>query len=201
VLPPASRFGAVRSAAAIGLALGLAFGLGTCGGGPGAGSSSSSGQKPTKAVTSGNRTPLPAGKNPSPISVMVCSRRTRGEIAYALGMTATVPAPTWRDHLYSCHFDYPDGMLTLSVKELSSWSETYAWFASLKVRLGDRGALGNLGQGAFTTRDGGIVVRKDWKVLYVDISGLPPRFGKPATTRGEVAVTIADLILGCWAGD
>jgi len=61
--------------------------------------------------------------------------------------------------------------------------------------------LQGLGQGAFQTTDGSVVVRKDWKVLLVDTSGLPARFGVPATTSGEVAVTVGDIILGCWAGD
>ena len=28
-------------------------------------------------------------------------------------------------HLYACRYTYPDGSFTLSVKELSSWNETY----------------------------------------------------------------------------
>lgn len=66
---------------------------------------------------------------------------------------------------------------------------------------GNVGPLGNLGQGAFTTTDGSVVVRKDWKVLLVDISGLPARFGVPPTSAADVADTVADVILGCWAGD
>jgi hypothetical protein len=46
-----------------------------------------------------------------------------------------------------------------------------------------------------------VVVRKDWKVLLVDSSKLPPQFGVPATPSGDVAVTVADVILGCWSGD
>jgi hypothetical protein len=87
------------------------------------------------------------------------------------------------------------------VKELSSWSETSAYFHSFASSMGDVGSLGNLGQVAFTTSDGSVVVRKDWKVLLVDISPLPPQFGKPPTSRADVAYTIAALILGCWAGD
>jgi hypothetical protein len=132
---------------------------------------------------------------------MVCSSKAQKEIAEALGERATVPRPTWKDHLYRCRYEYSMGAFSLSVKELSSWSETYAYYGAAKKALGDRGAIGNLGQGAFITSAGGIVVRKDWKVLYVDISSLPARFGRPATTRAEVAVTISDLILGCWAGD
>jgi len=35
----------------------------------------------------------------------------------------------------------------------------------------------------------------------VDNSGLPAQFGVPPTSSGAVAVTVADVILGCWAGD
>ena len=132
---------------------------------------------------------------------MVCSAKARAELAAPLGMTATVSVPTWSDHTYGCRYGYPDGSFALSVKELSSWPETDAYFAGLGARLGDTGKVTGLGQGAFTTSDGSIVVRKDWKVLLVDISGLPAQFGVPPTSRADVAYTIADLILGCWQGD
>jgi len=35
----------------------------------------------------------------------------------------------------------------------------------------------------------------------VNPTGLPARFGVPPTSSASVAVTVADLILGCWAGD
>lgn len=146
--------------------------------------------------------PLPAGRLPSKISKEVCARKAENEISEVLGVTPVqVRTPTWVDHLYSCRYQYSDGVMTLSVKELSSWAQTKAYFASLGSQLGDVGALQNLGQGAFTTNDGSVVVRKDYKVLLVDISGLPSQFGVPPTSSGDVADTVADVILGCWAGD
>ncbi|HKH88312.1 MAG TPA: hypothetical protein VKA05_05795 [Acidimicrobiales bacterium] len=147
------------------------------------------------------RAPLPAGKNPSEISKMVCSPKAQQEIARILGVTAHVETPTWVGHLYSCRYDYPSGSFVLSVKELSSWSETYGYFDGLGTTLGDKGALANLGQGAFTTSDGSVIVRKDWKVLTVNIAPLPAQFGKPPTSKADVAFTVADIILGCWDGD
>jgi hypothetical protein len=155
----------------------------------------------TGSGTPTTRAPLPAGRLPSEISKMVCSAKAQSELASPLGVTATVAPPTWADHTYACRYRYPDGSFTLSVKELSSWSETHAYFDGLGARLGDTGKVTGLGQEAFTTSDGSIVVRKDWKVLLVDISGLPAQFGVPATSRADVAYTIADLILGCWRGD
>ncbi|MGO8870022.1 MAG: hypothetical protein ACLQPH_01225 [Acidimicrobiales bacterium] len=145
--------------------------------------------------------PLKAGKYPSRISKEVCVTEGPKDVGLALGVRATVSTPTWVDHLYTCRFDYSGPSMTLSVKELSSPEQTTAYFDSLGTQLGVAQELQNLGQGAFQTTDGSVVVRKDYKVLLVDISGLPPEFGNPPTTRAEVAVTVADVILGCWAGD
>ncbi len=145
--------------------------------------------------------PKPAGARPSSIAVQVCAPEARADIGSALGEKATVSRPTWVDHLYQCRYGYPTGSFVLSVKELSSWPQTLAYFHSLSARLGKAGGLQGLGQGAFQTTDGSVVVRKDWKVLLVDTSGLPAQFGVPPTSSGDVAVTVGDVILGCWAGD
>jgi hypothetical protein len=151
--------------------------------------------------SSTTRAPEPAGKNPSAISKEVCADDAQSEIKRVLGVSADVATPTWAAHLYSCRYRYPNGTFVLSVKELSSWSQTYAYFDSIKSSEGDTGPLGNLGQAAFTTANGSVVVRKDWKVLVVNIAPLPKQFGKPPTTRADVAYTVASIILGCWAGD
>jgi hypothetical protein len=91
--------------------------------------------------------------------------------------------------------------MVLSVKELSSWSQTKAYFEQLGRQLGKARTIQALGQGAFQTTNGSMVVRKDWKVLLVDTEGLPAQFGQPPTSSGDVAVTVADVILGCWSGD
>ncbi len=133
---------------------------------------------------------------------MVCAGEAQHEIAEALGLKAVrVTTPTWVDDLYSCAYQYANGSFTLSVKELSSWNQTYAYFDTLGSRYGKARPLGNLGQGAFSETAGSVVVRKDWKVLTVDIAALPAQFGVPPTSSADIAVTVADVILGCWAGD
>ncbi len=142
---------------------------------------------------------------PSPISVQVCAHEAQKEMANALGQTATVSTPTWVGHRYSCIYAYPNdtptGSFAVSVQELSSRSETTAYFDGLAASMGRVRALGTLGEEAFQTTDGSVVVRKDWKVLLVDNAGLPAQFGIPPTSASAVAVTVADVILGCWAGD
>ena len=151
------------------------------------------------------RAPRPAGAVPSAISVQVCSHEAQREMASALGETAQVTPPTWSDHRYACTYAYPaaqpTGSFAVSVKELSSWEETTAYYDGLAARLGKSRDLEALGQAGFQTTDGSVVVRKDWKVLLVDNTGLPAQFGVPPTSASAVAVTVADVILGCWAGD
>jgi hypothetical protein len=132
---------------------------------------------------------------------MVCSTKALKELDNVLGVTGTVSTPTWSDHTYSCRYAYANGSFTLTVKELSSWPQTKAYFGSLGATLGNAAKATGLGQGAFTTKNGSVVVRKDWKVLTVDISGLPPQFGVPSTSAADNAFTIADVIMGCWNGD
>jgi hypothetical protein len=160
------------------------------------------GTSPAAAPTTPKTTvPLPAGPNPSEIAKMVCQKKAQGELAEVLGVKAVVQTPSWAHHLYSCRYQYANGSMVLSVKELSSWAQTKAYFAMLGTELGDTGKLGNLGQGAFSTGNGSVVVRKDWKVLLVDITDLPAQFGVPPTTKADIADSVSDVILGCWAGD
>jgi hypothetical protein len=132
---------------------------------------------------------------------MVCQDDAQRELADVLGVKGVVGARTWVGHLYTCPYRYSNGKFVLSVQELSSWKQTYAYYHSLGRQLGVTRSLANLGQGAFQTTDGSVVVRKDWKVLLVNVAGLPAQFAIPPTTPTNIAVTVADVILGCWAGD
>ena len=162
------------------------------------------GSSTTSSSSSTSRPPLPAGPTPSKISAMVCSHEANKKFNTVLGESGVVTSVHWdvSNHTYSCTFEYPSGgAMTLSVKELSSWQETKAYFNQQKTAQGNAGSIGNLGQGAFRTNDGSILVRKDWKVLDVNITGLPSQFGVPPTSSDAVAYTVADLVLGCWNGD
>ena len=144
---------------------------------------------------------LPAGPNPSTSATMVCAKEAQRELANVLGRSpVSVSAPAWVNHLYTCRYVYSDGVFVLSVKEFFNKPQTTAYFTMLGTDMGRTGSLSGLGQGAFTTTNGDAVVRKDYKVLLVDISGLPAHFGVPPTSRSDIAVTIADVIMGCWTG-
>lgn len=143
----------------------------------------------------------PAGPNPSASAQMVCAPEAQREQTAALGVAGTVSvAPTWVDHVYSCRYVYPNGAIGVSVKELSSRTETSAYFASLRAQLGEQKNLKGMAQGAFSTRDGSLVVRKDYKVLFVDTSDVPVPFGSGFSSRSQVAVGVGLTVLGCWTG-
>jgi hypothetical protein len=169
---------------------------------PKSGSSGSSNSSASSQYsTTLGRKPLPAGVVPSAIALEVCSSKARGQIDQVLGVTASVQDRSWVNHLYTCNYVYTGASFQLSVKELSSWPETYAYYNGLGKEFGNAESLGNLGQGAFRAANGDVVVRKDWKVLLVNIAGLPSQFGNPPTASTDVAYTVADVILACWAGD
>jgi hypothetical protein len=159
----------------------------------------------SKAGPSGNVTPVTlevAGPNPSISAQMVCGEAKEDIAQSAIGVDTVKPlAPKWSDHLYSCEYRYKGGAaMTLSVKEMSSVAETTAYFDSLGERLGRVQKLEGLGEGAFHTTNDSVVVRKDYRVLLVDVSHLPAQFGQPKMARVDVAISVATTIMGCWIG-
>ena len=145
---------------------------------------------------------IPVSKDPSTSAKMICEEDVRGEVFGLVGIQPKMPLKsTWKDHVYSCAYVYPGGTMTLSVKELGSKDETDAYFASLATKLHKKKDVQYLGQGAFTTQNDSAVVRKDYKVLTVDVSGLPAQFGSPPDPRGTVALNVAAEIMNCWTGE
>jgi hypothetical protein len=176
--------------------------LAACGGSSGTAASSST-NPPTTSGTSSTHLDKPAGNTPSVSAKMICEKEAEDDIYNSATGVKTVAAfkPTWTDHVYSCDYVYPGGaVMKLSVKELSTPEETTAYYDSLATKFGKAQDQPGLGQGAFTTKDGSLVVRKDYKVLYIDVSKLPASFGVPPDTRTHVAINVGATIMGCWTG-
>jgi hypothetical protein len=172
------------------LAIGLA--LAGCGG--------SSSPKANPATQPSSNSYKPAGANPSVSAKMICEKEAINDIASTLGVhTKKVTTPTWTDHTYACTYVYPKGSFTMSVKELVDTKTTTDYFNSLKSSLGAKQKLIGLGQGAFIAKNDDVVVRKDYKVLHVDVQKVPANF-VPAMKRADVAENIAVVIMGCWSG-
>ena len=173
--------------------------LAACGG---SSKPSSSATTPAGSPTTGHIA-KEASNVPSVSAKMICEPEAQKDIYESATGVKTIGAfkPTWVDHTYSCVYAYPHGAkMTLSVKELSSEAETTAYFDSLATKLGKTTDQPAIGQGAFHVKDGSIVVRKDYKVLLIDVTKLPASFGVPAASRADVATNVAAVIMGCWTG-
>jgi hypothetical protein len=138
---------------------------------------------------------------------MICEREAVDDIYTVTGVKTVAPfKPTWLDDVYSCDYVYPKGaVMHLAVKELPTPAETTGYYNSLATKLGKTKELPalmqkGLAQDAFATKGGSIVARKDYKVLLIDVSKLPERFGAPAEPRSDVAVNVGVTILDCWTG-
>jgi hypothetical protein len=146
-----------------------------------------------------------ARATPSASARMVCEPEAIDAIYNsATGVkTVTKPKSSWdgANHVFTCVYPYADGAsMTLSVKEMSSKSETDDYVASLASSLGKTEELQGIGEGAFQVKNGSVVVRKDFKVMLIDITKLPPQFGVPADSRANVAINVGVAILACWTG-
>jgi hypothetical protein len=175
----------------------------------GCGGSSKSGSGTTPATTPGSTVHIAqtASNTPSVSAQMICQPEVKNEIRdSAMGVDTVQPLKSHWDvatHTFSCDYVYENGaVMTLSVKEMSSPEETDAYFDSLAQQLGKKQVLNGLAPGgAFSTPNGDVVAKKDYKVLLVDVSKLPAKFGIPANTpRGDDAVNVAATIMGCWTG-
>ena len=181
----------------VSVSLAAVLGLAACG--------SSGSAKASSATTAQKGQPAsvtypPAGKNPSISAKMICQTEAINDIADAIEVKSTrVTKPTWVDHVYSCTYVYPHGSIVLSVKEVSTAAETTAYFNSLATKYGKKQNINGLAQGAFLTPNDDVVVRKDYKILLVDVKGIAANF-EPAMARSDVAENIAAAIMSCWTG-
>ena len=117
---------------------------------------------------------------------MVCQKEARDEIAASARRQATrVTTPTWNkaEHLYSCTYVYPNGKIVLvgegDVERRRRPPPTST--ASRRSTAPTQQLIG-LGQGAWVLKNNDVVVRKDYKVLLVDVAGHPGSSSRPLMT-------------------
>ncbi len=138
---------------------------------------------------------------PSFSAKMICETEVAGDLyAQATGVKTIAPLkPSWTDHVYACNYVYPHGaVMRLSVEDDGADAAT-KYFDMLASKLHKTQSL-TMGDAAFQVADGSVVMRKDDKVLLVDVSKLPARFGLPPADRGDFAVNVTEVILQCWTG-
>lgn len=152
---------------------------------------------PTTTAASGGH---PAGKYPSASAKMICSKEAQKDIAASIGVKAAVSTPTWVNNVYACKYSYAGGFITLSVKENDNAAATTKEYKADATALGRRPDVVSFGAGAFITTNGSVIVRKDFKVLDIDVSKLPQKFGTPPQDRSNIALSVAATVMSCWTG-
>ena len=187
----------MRRASFAPLVLVAALALGACGSG-----SSKANSTPTSVLKLSSPSYEKAKPTPSTSAKMICETEVRGEIAQALAVTETRVASAWSKprHLFSCTYFYPRGQIVLSVKEMSSERETTAYFDAVRKKFGTKNSIPGVGQGAWLLKNDDVVARKDYKVLLVNVQGIPTDFVHGRLNRAGVATGIAGTIMVCWTG-
>jgi hypothetical protein len=144
-----------------------------------------------------------AASGPSQPSVsarMICAPEAVDDIAASVRTRTISPVtPRWANGVYSCDYAYPNGTMTLSVTELSSQSAAVALFSRLASLRGRSPEELDLGDRAFVATDGSVIVRKDAKVLVVDVRAAPPTIG--LLSKADAAQAAALDVMNCWKGE
>lgn len=138
---------------------------------------------------------------PSAPAAMICGAEIAGGLADLLDLPVT-PRGTavWRDHVYTCTYRLPVGPLVLSVTESPSPASAVGVFNLQRAKLRAARAIPDVGQPAYASADGNVLVRKDNFTLRVDATRLPAVLGPEHRDRADFAVQIATAIISCWTG-
>ena len=148
---------------------------------------------------SSNTSTAAAATGPSAAAQMVCSTDIKDKVKQVLSLPTTPAAHgTFVDHRFTCTYDLPMGALKLSVQDSPSKVAAATYFTRLRPTLGTTDTVIGLGERAYGTPSGTIVVLKDSQTLSVDATGLPTVFGAQNQKRTDLAYEIASDVLGCW---
>lgn len=175
-----------RSAIAAAVAAALVLGLTGC-------------SQPPPPVIGPQPTAMVLPDAPSPQAAMVCQPEAQQEVQDLIGVAPTKVGPIqYADHTSTCRYDYANGSFALVVQDLPNELVTTNTYEALADKLGrvDRIALPDAD--AFSTTNGSVVLRRDTKVMLVDVAQLPATFGEPPSKRTDAARLIMKAVLNCW---
>jgi hypothetical protein len=139
-----------------------------------------------------------AGEPPAS-AAMICDADIKSKVREALSLAG--PPSTewhWSNGVYACDYYLPMGRMSLQVTVLTGARQARTMFnADLARTLGARPLVG-LGERAFGTENGTVLVLKDNQVLVVDTTRLPQEFGANGQRRTDLAYEVASDVMGCW---
>ncbi len=139
---------------------------------------------------------------PSPQAEMVCQPEAQQDIQDFIGIVPTTVGPIqYANHTSTCRYVYANGSFTLVVQDLPNELVTTRTYDALASKLGKVDSIDLPDAQAFSTNDGSVVLRRDTKVMLVDVTQLPATFGSPPSPRADAARLIMKAVLNCWVGD
>jgi hypothetical protein len=139
---------------------------------------------------------------PPHTATMVCGDEIKTKVKQVLDLPAEPGThATWAAPAYTCTYALPMGPMTLTVKVLPDKARAGAQLAADQAATRGAQPLAGLGERAFGTPVGTVVVLKDNQLLTVDTTHLPEVFGANDQKRTDLAYEVASDVLGCWTGD
>jgi hypothetical protein len=160
---------------------------------------------PATGSRSGSNAGPPTGKlagKPPASAAMTCDADIKSKVREALGL-AGPPSTEWRwsNGVYTCDYHLPMGRMSLQVTVLAGAPQASTLFDADRGRTLGAQPLAGLGERAFGTDNGTVLVLKDNQVLVVDTTRLPQEFGANGQRRSDLAYEVASDVMGCWTGD
>ena len=153
----------------------------------------------TAAPSGSSKASTASASGPSAAAQMVCSADIKDKVKQVLSLSSSpLTHSTFVDHRFTCTYDLPMGPLKLSVQDSPNKAAAGTYFTGLRPTLGTTDTLIGLGERAYGTPSGTVVVLKDSQTLSVDATGLPTVFGAQQQKRTDLAYEIASDVLGCW---
>jgi hypothetical protein len=149
----------------------------------------------------GSNAEPPTGKPPAS-AAMICDADIKSKVREALSLAG--PPSTewgWSNGVYTCDYHLPMGRMSLQVTVLSDASQARTMFDADRARTLGALPLAGLGERAYGTKNGTVLVLKDDQILVVDTTQLPQEFGANGQRRTDLAYEVASDVMGCWTGD
>jgi hypothetical protein len=139
---------------------------------------------------------------PSATAALVCGSEIRGKVKEVLKLKTTPKTTsTFSAGLFTCSYDLPMGRMLLSVQESATTTAARAYLQAHRRVVKATEPTPGLGERAYSTGTGIVLVVKDNDTLQVDTTRLPAVFGSEQQKRTDLAYEIASDVLGCWTGD
>jgi hypothetical protein len=144
----------------------------------------------------------PPTDEPPASAAMICDADIKSKVREALSLAG--PPSTewgWSNGVYTCDYQLPMGRMGLQVTVLAGASQARTTFDADQARTPGALPLAGLGERAYGTEDGTVLVLKDNQILVVDTTRLPQEFGANGQRRTDLAYEVASDVMGCWTAD